>query len=460
MFEPFSVRSFRFQWPADLMASWAFEMETIILGWYVLTITDSVLVLTIFASMQWLGTLIAPYLGVLGDRWGRRTMLCLLRGSYLTTSIITMSLALTDTLNASIILGISFLIGLVRPSDLVMRNGLIGDTMLANVLMKAMGVSRTTMDSARIAGALVGAGLFSSLGIGYAYVAVTIFYVISLLLTCGVSSVKTRTCRENDTINRSPLMDLKDGLDYVWGTPTLLAAMWFAFLVNLTVFPVSHGILPFVAKEIYNIDENDVRRTRDGLYFELLEDIEDISVQMIFLDTRFFRDALLPTDEKGAPGKERYLPHTDTSLTMLGDAQWNWLEQKMQTEVDHRIIVTSIQFLAMGHGWEAWKTLPHERQRLIDLIDQSSLDEVLFISGDRHRGGLYQFSTQSGKVISEMTSSSLNLAFANDEEDGPLRLGPTFVQENYGEILLDKLTNKLTVNLKDNQGKIIQSLSL
>ena len=90
MFEPFSVRSFRFQWPADLMASWAFEMETIILGWYVLTITDSVLVLTIFASMQWLGTLIAPYLGVLGDRWGRRTMLCLLRGSYLTTSIITM----------------------------------------------------------------------------------------------------------------------------------------------------------------------------------------------------------------------------------------------------------------------------------------------------------------------------------------------------------------------------------
>ena len=195
MYEPFSVRSFRFQWPADLMASWAFEMDTIILGWYVLTITDSVLVLTIFASMQWLGTLIAPYLGVLGDRWGRRTMLCLLRASYLTTSIITMSLALTDTLNASIILGISFVIGLVRPSDLVMRNGLIGDTMHGNILMKAMGVSRTTMDSARIAGALLGASLFSLLGIGFAYVAVTLFYVISLLLTLGVSSVRTQTGR-------------------------------------------------------------------------------------------------------------------------------------------------------------------------------------------------------------------------------------------------------------------------
>jgi len=54
----------------------------------------------------------------------------------------------------------------------------------------------------------------------------------------------------------------------------------------------------------------------------------------------------------------------------------------------------------------------------------------------------------------------LNLSFTNDEEAGPLRVGPSFVQENYGEILLDKLTSKLTVNLKDNQGQIIQSVSI
>ena len=218
------------------------------------------------------------------------------------------------------------------------------------------------------------------------------------------------------------------------------------------------------AKELFldfwNIDQSDIRRSRDGLYFERLIDIDGVLLQMIFLDTRYFRDPLLPTDERGAPGKERYLPHTDTSLTMLGDDQWSWLEQKMQSVVDHRVIVTSIQFLAMGHGWEAWKTLPHERQRLINLIDSSNSDQVLVISGDRHRAGLYELSTTSGKKITEMTSSSLNKAFANDEEAGPLRKGPTFVDENYGEILLDKLTNKLTVNLKDNQGKIVTSISL
>ena len=35
---PFQVRSFRYQWPADLLASWAFEMEGVILGWFVLTV--------------------------------------------------------------------------------------------------------------------------------------------------------------------------------------------------------------------------------------------------------------------------------------------------------------------------------------------------------------------------------------------------------------------------------------
>src|SRR6202171_591969 len=64
---PFRIRNFRFQWPADLLTSWAFEMETLILGWYVLVETGSVLLLTLFASLNYVGTLIAPLFGVVGD---------------------------------------------------------------------------------------------------------------------------------------------------------------------------------------------------------------------------------------------------------------------------------------------------------------------------------------------------------------------------------------------------------
>ena len=53
---PFRIRSFRFQWPADMATSWAFEMESLILGWYILVETQSVTLLAIFVSLQYTGT--------------------------------------------------------------------------------------------------------------------------------------------------------------------------------------------------------------------------------------------------------------------------------------------------------------------------------------------------------------------------------------------------------------------
>src|SRR3970282_194732 len=65
---PFRVRSFRVQWPADLAASWPFEMELLILGWYVLAATGSVQQLVIFGALAWLGSLFLPFFRVAGDR--------------------------------------------------------------------------------------------------------------------------------------------------------------------------------------------------------------------------------------------------------------------------------------------------------------------------------------------------------------------------------------------------------
>src|SRR3981189_236580 len=80
---PFQIRSFRFQWPADLLASWAFEMEGVILGWFVLVSTGSGLAPAVFGSPRFLGTLIPPLCGMAGDRIGNRSLLCLMRATYL-----------------------------------------------------------------------------------------------------------------------------------------------------------------------------------------------------------------------------------------------------------------------------------------------------------------------------------------------------------------------------------------
>ncbi len=251
-FAPFSVRSFRFQWPADLAASWAFDMEALILSWYILVETRSIFMLTLFASMQYLGTLLAPMFGVMGDRSGQRRVLTAMRMVYAAQALVLMVLAFSGLLTPVYVFAIALVMGLVRPSDIGMRSALIGATMPADKLMGAMSIQRTTQDSAKVAGALTGAGLVAALGIGPAYVVVTLFYVVSTVLTLkGANPAAPPRAATVAAGRASPWRDLREGAAYVWNTPLLLAAMVFAFMLNCSAFPMMHGLMAVMAKEIY-----------------------------------------------------------------------------------------------------------------------------------------------------------------------------------------------------------------
>jgi MFS family permease len=255
---PFRTRNYRFQWPADLLTSWAFEMETLILGWYVLVETGSVLLLTLFASLSYTGTLIAPMFGVVGDRVGHRDLLVMMRATYAVLAATLMTLALTGYLSPFYVLVTVAVMGLVRPSDLGVRSALVATIMPSDQLIGAISVSRTTMDTARIAGALSGAGLLATLGIGPAYLAIVSLYVISTVLTLCVVAPATPHPLEDGAIGprlRSPMRDLREGMAYVWTTPSMRAAMWIAFLANLTAYPFSNGLLPYIAREIYGTSQ-------------------------------------------------------------------------------------------------------------------------------------------------------------------------------------------------------------
>ena len=255
---PFRIRNYRFQWPADLLTSWAFEMETLILGWYVLVETGSVLLLTLFASLSYIGTLIAPMFGVVGDRIGHRDLLATMRATYAMLAATLMTLALTGHLTPLYVFVIVAIMGLVRPSDLGVRGALVATIMPSDQLIGAISISRTTTDTARIAGALSGAGLFAALGMGPAYVAIVSLYIISTLLTlCVVAPSKPHPIEEvaDGLVRRSPMRDLREGMAYVWSTPRMRAAIWIAFLANLTAYPLSNGLLPYIARDIYGTNQ-------------------------------------------------------------------------------------------------------------------------------------------------------------------------------------------------------------
>jgi hypothetical protein len=256
-YSPFRVRSYRYQWPADLCASWGFEMEIIVLGWYVLVETQSVLMLSFFGALQYFGTMLAPMSGVLGHRIGNKRVVCAMRGSYALLSLTLMTLALTGLLRPLHVFVFGTMLGLFKPSDLVMRYALIGQTIPSERLYSATSVSRTTQDSARIVGALSGAGIAAALGIGYAYMVIAALYATSFLLSLQVAGRTAAQAAASSPAGSngkrsSPWGDLRDVIVYVCRTPHLLAAMCVAFLVNLTAFPLMTGMMPYVAKEVYH----------------------------------------------------------------------------------------------------------------------------------------------------------------------------------------------------------------
>lgn len=175
-------------------------------------------------------------------------------------------------------------------------------------------------------------------------------------------------------------------------------------------------------------------------------------VQIIFLDTRSFRSPLMRAAGT-LPFWGRYEPDPAPEKTMLGAAQWAWLEAQLKVPAQIRLIVSSVQVLAEGHGFERWGNLPAERDRLLGLLERTDARGVVLLSGDRHNAALYQARLVGGRLLPEMTASSLNSAKGpSRDEAGPERRGEAYWRENFGEIGIDWEARRLSLDIRDVTG--------
>lgn len=197
----------------------------------------------------------------------------------------------------------------------------------------------------------------------------------------------------------------------------------------------------------WNDPPDSPRRQRPGVYEARVFGPPGKRLQVILLDTRYFRSPLLKGKKRiGGP----YVPDPDPNKTMLGETQWRWLEEQLRAPADVRIIASSIQFVAEAAGQECWSNLPKERQRMIDTIRRTSANGVLFISGDRHWSEVSAMREEAPYVLYDITSSSLN---QNHPRGTPTvnryRISETTCHvPNFGVLEIDWQTASPTLNAK------------
>ena len=213
--------------------------------------------------------------------------------------------------------------------------------------------------------------------------------------------------------------------------------------------------------DFFDEPKNSTRRKTPGIYDAKIFGPAGKRVQFLLLDTRYFRSPLNKTGRPKFPAEGRrgpYSPVEDTDATLLGEAQWQWLEAQLRKPAELRILATSIQLVANEHGWECWANFPHERQRLYDLIKKTKANGMLAISGDRHRGEISKDADSLPYPIFDITASGMNIKSRFSNELNSQRVGSPYLDEHFGAVLVDWESGNLTLQIRDLKGiPIIQT---
>jgi alkaline phosphatase D len=207
-----------------------------------------------------------------------------------------------------------------------------------------------------------------------------------------------------------------------------------------------------IFKKFFDVKKNDQRYNRKGLYGNWVygDANKNRMVHLIMLDLRYYKsDWVLRDPKKEYPTNGRYINSTDPSKTMLGDVQWKWLEsQLLKVNANVCVVVSSLQVLSVATAWEAWSRFPLQRFRLLKLLDESKCKNVVFLTGDRHVGGIYKY----GKYY-EITSSSLTHTVTHSIEKDSLRLYPLVHVNNVASLVFAWESNQVVLNLHSVEGR-------
>lgn len=207
--------------------------------------------------------------------------------------------------------------------------------------------------------------------------------------------------------------------------------------------------------DFFNVPKNDTRRKQEGVYHS--EYFKNKQIKVIVLDTRYFRTALT----KDNATRKRYKPNKFGEGTILGEQQWQWLENELKSsQAQFNIIVSSVQFLSAEHGFETWGNFPHEVEKLQNLLQTYQPKGVILISGDRH---ISEFSKAQVPNLSypliDFTSSGLTHSYSNfTYEANKYRTGKVVSDLSFGLLQFNLKTKTVTMQMRGLQNKLQQEL--
>lgn len=229
----------------SLVGTWMTRIAT---SWLVYRLSSSALLLGIvgFAG-QIPSFLLAPFAGVLVDRWDRHRLLVITQAMAMLQSFALGILALTGLINIWHIIVLSLFQGLINAFDMPARQAFVVEMIEKKEdLANAIALNSSMVNAARLLGPSLGGVIIAAVGEGWCFMLDGISYVavIASLLAMNLTRRATRPGR-----GANMLRQLREGWSYVSGFPPIRKILLLLALVSLVGMPYT-VLMPVFANEI------------------------------------------------------------------------------------------------------------------------------------------------------------------------------------------------------------------
>lgn len=243
-------RNFGLVWSAITLAGMASQMETVVVVWYVLNLTDSPFLVGLTASARMGFNFLALFAGATADMVPRRTLLVIVEALLASLAVLMLTLIFTGLIEVWHIFVITLATGLVRIFQMPTAQSLAVDSVSQGRISNAVALINAGMNIALVIGPLLGGILFDLFGPGGAYVLVASLYALSGLaaLLMGATPVRVAQSRE------SVVSAVVQGLRYVKGQQLLWSALAVAVIINITGFSFHTTLMPIFARDVLGRD--------------------------------------------------------------------------------------------------------------------------------------------------------------------------------------------------------------
>lgn len=246
----FKWRNFALLWSSTTLVAGGTQMEAVVLGWYILTLTDSPFLVGLIAATRMALNFLALFAGAIADRLPRHRLLASVEFMMTCLGLLMLTLIITDVLEVWHIFGITLAAGLIRIFQMPAAQSLIADTLPEERVGNGVAFNTVGMNLAMIVGPLIGGILFKAFGPEGAYVVIASLYCTSGLASLSIKIARTASSKQREPVLRSML----EALRYVKGNQVIWAALLLAVMINFSGWTFHTALMPIFARDVLETD--------------------------------------------------------------------------------------------------------------------------------------------------------------------------------------------------------------